>query len=103
MGRLRAPDSRPEGWFATARIFELDDVPALYVLLGLIVEGRGEIAITDVAGMPRLPDRALPYVPDLAGKLFHLRGNGYLDVRVESGTAFVSCGLKVRAICRKWD
>jgi hypothetical protein len=97
------PTPARKGEFATARILEPDDIGVLFVLLGLIVESGGEIAIADVGATARLPDRGLPHVCNLGERLSHLRGNGYLDLRVESGTAFVSCGPRVRKLCKSWE
>jgi len=51
---------------------------------------------------PRAPDGDLPPIPNLAEKLAHLRGKGFLSVRVEAGMACVSCGPRVRELCRNW-
>ena len=85
----------------TSRIFDVGDVGTLFLLLRLVLECGGEIAISDIAATGRLPDRELPLIPNLAETLRHLAANGFLRLRVESGTACIYCGPRVRELCRK--
>jgi hypothetical protein len=74
---------------AVERVYEPEDISALYVILKLLDE-RGEVKIIEPAQGARFGIPELPAIPKLMGSISHLRANGLLAYKSESGEARVT-------------
>jgi hypothetical protein len=85
------------------RALDIEDVGVLCTILHLLSE-QGSVRVKGLtAGSNvRFDDAELPRLRDLGAVLIHLRKNGWLDVRVESGDGLYSYGPKVRKIAKRW-
>ena len=80
------------------RIYDLDNIAALFVIVSLVGENGGrEIHVGEHGvlsdGLPSLP----------TGSLAQLRRNGWLSVTQEGGGTRVGLGERCRAIAAKWN
>ena len=86
---------------AVERVYEPEDISVLYVILKLLEE-RGEVKVIEPAQGARFGIPELPAIPKLMASASHLRANGLLAYKLESGEARVTCGARVREIAKHW-